>query len=46
MMQKKTYEKPAIEVVKLQQQCQILAGSNLTKYDDVEDVINDPTKIW
>ena len=27
MMKKKIYEKPTMEVVKLQQQCMILAGS-------------------
>lgn len=27
MMKKKTYEKPTAQVVKLQHQCQILAGS-------------------
>ena len=38
-MNKKQYIKPEIEVVLLQQQCQLLAGSDLTKYDD-------PTLVW
>ena len=46
IMKMKIYEKPTIEVVLLQQQCQLLAGSDLSKYDDPADVIEDPTKIW
>ena len=46
MMQKKIYEKPETEVIVLQQQCQLLAGSDLSKYDDPADVIDDPTLIW
>ena len=45
-MKKKIYEKPTIEVIVLQQQCQILTGSNLSKYDDPEDEIIDPEMIW
>ena len=45
-MNKKQYIKPEIEVVLLQQQCQLLAGSDLTKYDDPTDLIDDPTLVW
>lgn len=45
-MQKKIYEKPEIDVVLLQQHYQLMAGSDLSKYDDPEDEINDPTKVW
>ena len=45
-MKKKIYEKPTMEIVKLQQQCQLLAGSDLTKYDDPTDLIDDPTLVW
>lgn len=45
-MNKKQYIKPEIEVVLLQQQCQILAGSDLSKYDDSEDEIDDPALVW
>ena len=43
---KKQYIKPETEVVKLQQQCQLLAGSDLSRYDDDADEITDPTLIW
>lgn len=40
MMKKKTYEKPTAQVVKLQHQCQILAGS-LTTTRDAYGTAND-----
>ena len=43
---RKTYITPETEVIVLQQQCQILAGSNLSKYDDPEDEIIAPEMIW
>lgn len=45
-MKKKIYKKPTMEVVILQQQYQLLAGSNLSKYDDSADFIDDPTLVW
>ena len=43
-MKRKDYEKPTTQVVKLQQQCQILAGSSQLDatrdgYGDIEDLI-------
>ena len=43
---KKKYITPEIEVIVLQQQCQLLAGSDLSRYDDEEDEINDPNLVW
>ena len=47
-MKKKIYEKPTMEIVKLQQQCQLLAGSDLSMimFEDPTDIIDDPTLIW
>ena len=45
-MNKKQYITPEIEVIVLQQQCQILAGSDLSMYNNQEDEIIDPTLIW
>ena len=47
-MNKKQYIKPEIEVVLLQQQCQLLAGSDLSMimFEDPTDIIDDPTLIW
>lgn len=36
-MTKKEYMKPAMEVVKIQQQCQILAGSTQGLNDELQD---------
>lgn len=43
---RKHYIKPEIEVIVLQQQCQLLAGSDLSMYNNQEDEIIDPTLIW
>lgn len=43
---KKQYIKPETEVIVLQQQCQLLAGSDLNMYENPEDIINDPTLVW
>ena len=40
-MKRKNYEKPTAQVVQLQQQCQILAGSVGVTRDDYGDVIDD-----
>lgn len=37
IMEKKIYEKPTIEIVKLQQQYMILAGSNQGVNDELQD---------
>ncbi len=37
MMKKKIYEKPTMEVVKLQQQCMILAGSTKGLNDTLQE---------
>lgn len=38
-MQKKIYEKPTMEVVKLQQQCVILAGSDYGMNEELQNEI-------
>lgn len=43
---RKTYITPETEVIVLQQQCQLLAGSDLSKYDDAADEITNPELIW